>query len=73
MATGVGAEEYRLPGRPLGKLLQALENETRKSCDDEKGAISLFLCTIQQVVSAYLWAQRISTFTVSSPAKLSGF
>ena len=44
MATGIGAEEYRVPGRPLGKLLQALENEIRKSCDVEKGAAYYSFC-----------------------------
>lgn len=43
MATGMGAEEYRLSGRPLGKLLWALENENRKSCDYEKGIVHFAL------------------------------
>ena len=37
VATGVAAEEQRLPGRKLGQLLQALEDATRKSCDLDNG------------------------------------
>ena len=43
MATGVVAEQPRLPGQRLRQLLQALENATHKSCDVDNGAATFTL------------------------------
>ena len=43
MATGVVAEQHRLPGQRLRQLLQALENATHKSCDFDNGAANFTL------------------------------
>jgi len=41
MARGIGDQEARLPGQPLGHTLRELESHSLKSCDDEKGTIRL--------------------------------
>jgi len=42
MAKGIGDQEARLPGQPLGYTLRELESHSLKSCDDEKGTVRLF-------------------------------
>ena len=37
MATGIGEQERLTPGQPLGFMLNELEGQSLKSCDDEKG------------------------------------
>ncbi|DBA68220.1 TPA: hypothetical protein ACH3X2_013837 [Trebouxia sp. C0005] len=37
MAKGIGDQEARLPGQPLGHTLRELESHSLKSCDHEKG------------------------------------
>jgi len=41
MAKGIGDQEARLPGQPLGRTLTELESHSLKSCDDEKGTVRL--------------------------------
>jgi len=41
MAKGIGDQEARLPGQPLGHTLRELESHSLKSCDDEKGTFRL--------------------------------
>ena len=41
MAKGIGDQEVRLPGQPLGHTLTELESHSLKSCDDEKGIVRL--------------------------------
>ena len=40
MAKGIGDQEARLPGQPLGHTLRELESHSLKSCDDEKGMVT---------------------------------
>lgn len=37
LATGLGAEQHRAPGRTLGQMLQAIWDQDRRSCDIDNG------------------------------------
>ncbi|KAA6426048.1 MAG: hypothetical protein FRX49_03900 [Trebouxia sp. A1-2] len=55
MAKGIGDQEARLPGQPLGHTLRELESHSLKSCDHEKGMV---------------WGQEVPHCLVSHPPKV---
>lgn len=59
MAKGIGDQEARLPGQPLGCTLRELESHSLKSCDDEKGG-----CGVRNRVQHCLVSQPPKVFTM---------